>query len=66
MIVKINGEEKDIESGISVSQLLEHLELSPGRVVVELNTKVVARNAHGSTRLNAGDQLEIVHFVGGG
>lgn len=66
MIVKINGEEKELEAGISVSQLLEHLRLSPGRVVVELNTTVVARDAHGSTHLKAGDQVEIVHFVGGG
>lgn len=66
MIVKINGEDKDIESGISVSQLLEHLGLRPGRVVVELNTEVISRDAHDETSLKAGDRVEIVHFVGGG
>ena len=66
MIININGEDKELEPGTSVSRMLEHLELSPGRVVVELNTTVVARDAHGSTQLKAGDQVEIVHFVGGG
>jgi len=66
LIVRINGEEKDIESGISVSRLLEDLGLRPGRVAVELNTEVVARDTYDGTHLNAGDELEIVHFVGGG
>lgn len=66
MIVKINGEEKDIESGTSVSRLLEDLGLRPGRVAVELNIEVVASDVYDSTFLKAGDELEIVHFVGGG
>lgn len=66
MIVNINGEDKEIASGISVAQLLEDLGLRPGRVVVELNTEVVAREAHGGTHLEPGDRVEIVHFVGGG
>jgi len=66
MIVKINGEDKDVESGISVSRLLEELGLSPGRVAVERNTNVVARDTYDSTNLEAGDDIEIVHFVGGG
>lgn len=66
MIVKINGEEKDVESDISISRLLEELEISSGRVAVELNTEVIARNAHDDTHLKPGDQVEIVHFVGGG
>lgn len=66
MIVKINGEDKEIAPGISIAQLLEELGLRSGRVVVELNTEVVAREAHGGTQLKPGDRVEIVHFVGGG
>jgi len=66
VIVKINGKEKEFESSVSVAQLLEELGLRPGRVAVELNTEVVARDTYDSTHLEAGDELEIVHFVGGG
>ena len=66
MIVHINGEEREIESGLSVTQLLEELEIRPARVVVELNRDVLARDAFATTALKHGDKIEIVHFVGGG
>jgi sulfur carrier protein len=66
MIVLINGEKKEINEGLSVERLLEELGVRPGRVVVELNRGVVARDALGATVLKEGDTVEIVHFVGGG
>jgi thiamine biosynthesis protein ThiS len=64
--IRINGEEREIAGGLSIAGLLEELKIRPGRVVVELNRNIVAREAHGSTLLTDGDALEIVHFVGGG
>ncbi|MCH7915850.1 MAG: sulfur carrier protein ThiS [Deltaproteobacteria bacterium] len=46
--------------------MLGELGIRPGRVVVELNRDVLSRETHGSTTLKEGDQIEIVHFVGGG
>ena len=66
MTIHINGKDSDVAADISIAQLLEHLEIRPGRVVVELNAEVVSRDAHGETRLKEGDEVEIVHFVGGG
>jgi thiamine biosynthesis protein ThiS len=64
--IRINGEEREIAGGLSIAGLLEQLKIRPGRVVVELNRNIVARETHDSTLLNDGDALEIVHFVGGG
>jgi sulfur carrier protein len=66
MKIRVNGEEKEISHGLSVTQLLEQLQIRPGRVVIELNRHILSRDNHGSTLLNEGDVLEIVHFVGGG
>ena len=66
MKIRINGEEKEIKEGLSLAALLDELQIRPGRVVVELNRNIIAREAHGSTALKEGDALEIVHFVGGG
>ncbi len=66
MNIRVNGEEKEIADGLNVARLLEEWQIRPGRVVVELNRNIVSREAHGSTLLNEGDALEIVHFVGGG
>ncbi len=66
VVVHINGEKKEIGAGLTVAQLLGELGVRPGRVVVELNRDVLSRETHGSTTLKEGDQIEIVHFVGGG
>ncbi|HEY3168281.1 MAG TPA: sulfur carrier protein ThiS [Candidatus Binatia bacterium] len=66
MKIKINGEEREIAAGLSIGALLEQLQIRPGRVVVERNRDIVARDAYGGTMLLEGDTLEIVHFVGGG
>jgi sulfur carrier protein len=66
MIVQINGEKKEIRAGLTVAALLEELGIRAGRVVVELNRDIVARDLHNATLLKEGDAVEIVHFVGGG
>lgn len=66
VIVEINGEKREIEVGLSITQMLEELGIRRGRVVVELNRQVLPRKVHDSTFLSDGDTLEIVHFVGGG
>lgn len=66
MVIRINGKDSEVAADLSVARLLEDLELRPGRVVVELNAQVLSRDAHDATRLKQGDEVEIVHFVGGG
>ena len=66
MNIKINGEDREVASGLSLAGLLDELQIRPARVVVERNRAIVARDAYGATQLAEGDSLEIVHFVGGG
>jgi sulfur carrier protein len=66
MTIKTNGEDRQIESGSSLLNLLEALDLDPQTVVVELNRTIVRRTAFADTPLNGGDEVELVHFVGGG
>lgn len=62
----INGEPRAVASGFSVTDLVESLELTAGRLAIELNLSILPRAAWPETRLRANDKLEIVHFVGGG
>jgi thiamine biosynthesis protein ThiS len=64
--VSVNGETLRVPSGSTVADVLRHLSLDRARVAVEHNLRVVPRAEHGSLRLNHGDRLEIVTFVGGG
>ena len=66
MRILINGEGKECEEGISLSALIELLELQPQRIAIELNREVIRRADWKSTVLRNEDRLEIVHFVGGG
>jgi thiamine biosynthesis protein ThiS len=64
--VTINGDAREIDAGLTVTALLESLELHPGLVVVERNREILDRDRYGEVRVEAGDELELVHFVGGG
>ncbi len=66
MRVTVNGESRELDADLSIAELLQSLRLSAGRIAVEINEEVVARDGYGARRLTAGDRVEIVHFVGGG
>jgi len=50
----------------SLADLLQHLDLDPRTVVVELNRSIVRRGNLSTTPISPGDSVELVHFVGGG
>jgi thiamine biosynthesis protein ThiS len=51
---------------MSLLNLLESLALDPPKVVVEHNSNIVRRTRLADTQLRDGDEVELVHFVGGG
>ena len=64
--IVVNGEERHVPAQVSVAGLLDVLGLEPATVVVELNREIVRREDLSDVHLNRGDQVEVVHFVGGG
>ena len=62
----VNGEKKSFSDGKTLAQLIDELGMKGDRVAVELNREIVSRAQWDGTALKDGDQLEIVHFVGGG
>jgi thiamine biosynthesis protein ThiS len=66
MKLTINGENRILSSAETLSALVEQLGMKLDRVAIELNRDIVPRDQWATTPLKDGDQLEIVHFVGGG
>lgn len=66
MFIQLNGESFELPAGATVAVLLDRLELTGKRVAVELNLDIVPRSQHANTVLQDGDQLEVVHAIGGG
>jgi thiamine biosynthesis protein ThiS len=62
----VNGEAMALADLATLGDLLASLKIAPQRVVVELNGVIHRRGDGLDNRLQAGDVIEIVHFVGGG
>lgn len=64
--ITVNGEPRSIQAQQTLWSFLTGLELDPKKVAVERNLVIVAKSTFKETILENGDQLEIVHFIGGG
>ena len=64
--VTVNGKPLDVPVGTTVSAFLTGKRLTDGMAIVELNGTILGRDAYPATTLRPGDQLEVVHAVGGG
>jgi thiamine biosynthesis protein ThiS len=66
LLIQLNGEGRELREGATLEDLVSELSLTPARIAIELNQKVVRRDRWAETNLAEGDRIEIVHFVGGG
>lgn len=64
--IRINGEHRRVNGGLSISEMLNEMGIDPLRVAVERNLEVVPRPSLGDVQVEDGDDYEVVHFVGGG
>jgi len=64
--ITLNGKNTEFVGSITVSALLDCLNISAQQVAVAINGEVVPRDTWASTEIHAGDAVEIVRAVGGG
>ena len=66
MQITVNGEVRPLPSAQTLADLVESLDLGGRRIAVERNGEIVPRSQYPATVLDDGDQLLIVHAIGGG
>lgn len=66
MRLTVNGEIIEKSNAGTVMELLDELQIEPFQVAVEVNVSIVRKADYSTFRLNDGDKVEIVKFVGGG
>jgi len=66
MRISVNGKQQIVEEGTTVRELLNRMRVDSRKVAVELNLEIVAKSAYDRTQLEEEDEVEIVHFIGGG
>ena len=64
--IRLNGEAREIPESLNIAQMLAHFEFPKDRVAVERNRAIVPKPQWESVSLGQGDEVEVVHFVGGG
>jgi thiamine biosynthesis protein ThiS len=66
VIITLNGERFELDSRVTVAELLSKLDIDPRRVAVEHNLEILKRRTFPDVIVDEGDTVEIVNFVGGG
>ncbi len=64
--IQLNGEARQVPPALNIRQLLEHFDLPMERIAVERNRSVIPRGNWDGVTVVTDDQIEVVHFVGGG
>ena len=66
MHITLNGEDKSLKEGTSLSQLLGQLGIEGNRIAVEINREIIPKSEHAQYVIRDGDKIEVVHAIGGG
>ncbi|MCX6061264.1 MAG: sulfur carrier protein ThiS [Campylobacterales bacterium] len=66
MNIKVNGENREMNEGASLYDVIHTLGLEERVMAAAVNMQIVKKDAWKSALLNDGDTIELLDFVGGG
>jgi thiamine biosynthesis protein ThiS len=64
--IKLNGKKIISKENETIEKLVKRLKLPINKVAIELNKKILDKNRLNKVKINNNDNIEIVHFIGGG
>ena len=64
--IKVNGKFKSIPDNYNISNLVKELKIPLKKVAIELNQEIIDKKRSSKIILKKNDNIEIVHFIGGG
>lgn len=64
--ITLNGDTRDIPSGLTIHGILDHLKIVGKQVAVARNSEIVPKFDYETVEIKNGDRIEIVHAIGGG
>jgi len=64
--IKVNGKKIIFDYNTPIEKLTKKLKIPLNKVAIELNKKILDKKKLKKVKLNNGDKIEIVHFIGGG
>lgn len=66
MNIILNGQKHNIESNITLKEMLINLNIEQKNIIAEVNGEVVTKDDFSNKIINENDIIELVRFVGGG
>jgi thiamine biosynthesis protein ThiS len=66
MKITVNGEAREVADDYTAATLVEQMGLAGRRIAMEVNREIVPRSRYPQHRFEDGDQVEVVHAIGGG
>ena len=64
--IHLNGKEQEIQTGMTVSDILLKWKVRPELVTVEVNENILQKLDYDGTEIKQGDNVEFVFYMGGG
>ncbi len=64
--IKVNGKNLIFNKNASISTLIQKLKIPLNKVAIELNKKILDKKKINKIKVKNNDNIEIVHFIGGG
>ena len=64
--IQLNGQPHPVESGYTLNELIDRLDLAGKSLAVSINREVIKRSDWPTRRIMQADRIEIVHAIGGG
>ena len=64
--IKLNGKIKIINSNYKIQNLINDLKIPIKKVAIELNHEILNKKELNKIKIKKNDNIEIVHFIGGG
>ena len=64
--IKVNGKAQSINDNSRISDLVKNLKIPMKKVAIELNQEIIDKKKINKIYLKKNDNIEIVHFIGGG
>ena len=66
LTIFINGDPFNCESSMSLSDILEYLNVDINSVVIQYNNEIIDKSRFDSLNFNNNDCIEVITIVGGG
>ena len=64
--ININGKKLTFNKNDSLFKLIKKLKIPLNKVAIELNKKIIDKKKINKIKVKDNDNIEIVHFIGGG